>query len=49
MRVECASGLDGRQYTLYKEKEAIGQALLQDGCLACLTVDAAWQGRGKGS
>ena len=49
MRVECASGLDGRQYTLYKEKEAIGQALLQDGCLACLTVDAAWQGRGYGS
>ena len=39
---------DGR-YTLYKEREVIGTAAVQDGVFSALEIAPAWRGRGYGS
>ena len=45
MKLVCEDG----RYTLYKEREVIGTAAVQDGVFSALEIAPAWRGRGYGS
>ena len=45
MKLVCEDG----RYTLYKEREVIGTAAVQDGVFSALEIAPAWRERGYGS